>query len=83
MWDVSGFEPRKSSSFDADDQQRPGAPPLVRRYSISASSLPQHALAAKVQRLKDNVEVLEIALDCLALCFSLRMSGRFACSSAV
>ncbi|KAL3721785.1 hypothetical protein ACJRO7_034169 [Eucalyptus globulus] len=41
-WEVSGFEPRKSSSissassFDADDQHRPSAP-LVRRYSISGA----------------------------------------------
>ncbi|XP_030528236.1 kinesin-like protein KIN-14A [Rhodamnia argentea] len=58
-WEVSGFEPRKSSSsssFDADDQQRPNAP-LVRRHSISASSLSQHALASKLQRLKDNVQL--------------------------
>ncbi|XP_030455740.2 kinesin-like protein KIN-14B [Syzygium oleosum] len=58
-WEVSGFEPRKSSSFDADDQPRPSAP-LARRYSISAASpppSPQHALAAKVQRLKDNVQL--------------------------
>ncbi|KAI3409588.1 uncharacterized protein J3R85_019130 [Psidium guajava] len=55
-WEVSGFEPRKSSSFDAEEQQRTSAP-LVRRHSIAASSLSQHALASKVQRLKDNVQL--------------------------
>ncbi|XP_031397249.1 kinesin-like protein KIN-14B isoform X1 [Punica granatum] len=57
-WEVSGFEPRKSSSFDADDHQRTTTPPLVRRYSISSASSPsQHALTSKVQRLRDNVKL--------------------------
>ncbi|KAJ4714545.1 Kinesin-like protein [Melia azedarach] len=63
-WEVSGFEPRKSSSspFDREDQ-RPAAP-LVRRYSISAASglphsseITKQALASKVQRLRDKVKV--------------------------
>ncbi|XP_056171713.1 kinesin-like protein KIN-14A [Syzygium oleosum] len=59
-------EPREaSSSFDAaDDQRRPDAPP-VRQYSISASSLSQDALASKVRRLKDNVQLAR--QDCLEL----------------
>ncbi|KAJ7943722.1 Kinesin-like protein [Quillaja saponaria] len=64
-WEVSGFEPWKSSSssasFEQDDQKPSG--PLVRRYSISASTvLPQsqqskHSLAYKVQRLNENVKL--------------------------
>lgn len=64
-WEVSGFEPRKpsSSSFEQDDQLKPGAP-LIRRYSISSSSasprleLSKHSLVTKVQRLNDKVKVL-------------------------
>ncbi|XP_022977546.1 kinesin-like protein KIN-14A [Cucurbita maxima] len=63
-WEVSGFEPRKpsSSSYEQDDQLKPGAP-LVRRYSISSSSasprlaLPKHSLVTKVQRLNDKVKL--------------------------
>ncbi|XP_056171732.1 kinesin-like protein KIN-14A [Syzygium oleosum] len=52
-----------SSSFDTDDDRRtPDAPP-VGRYSISASSLLQHALASKVWRLKDNMQPAK--QDCL------------------
>lgn len=55
----------RSASVDFDDY-KPGAP-LVRRYSISAASvLPQqqqhselskHAMASKLQKLKDKVKV--------------------------
>ncbi|KAK4796405.1 hypothetical protein SAY86_028731 [Trapa natans] len=55
-WEVTGFEPRKSSSFDADDQQRT-TPPLARRYSISTSSVSSHSLSSKVQRLRNNVKL--------------------------
>ncbi|KAG5529589.1 hypothetical protein RHGRI_030096 [Rhododendron griersonianum] len=57
-WEVSGFEPRKS-----DEQKPPPSSPLVRRYSVSASSflLPSDvsrpALASKLQRLKDKVKL--------------------------
>ncbi|KAI4328137.1 hypothetical protein L6164_020518 [Bauhinia variegata] len=63
-WDVSGFEPWKSSlppSLESDDH-KPGAP-LVRRYSISASSviphseLSKHSVASKVQCLRDKVKL--------------------------
>ncbi|KAB1201915.1 Kinesin-like protein KCA1 [Morella rubra] len=62
-WEVSGFEPRKTTSTSSleHDDQRPGGP-LVRRYSISAASvlshseLSKHSLASKVQRLKDKVK---------------------------
>lgn len=50
---VSGFEPRKSLSFDTEEQQKPNAP-LVRWHSIAVSSLLQHVLASKVQQLNDN-----------------------------
>ncbi|KAB1201913.1 Kinesin-like protein KCA1 [Morella rubra] len=55
-WEVSGFEPRKTTSLERDDQRSGG--PLVRRYSISAASvlshseLSKHSLASSVQRLE-------------------------------
>ncbi|KAK9284193.1 hypothetical protein L1049_023362 [Liquidambar formosana] len=59
-WEVSGFEPKKP--FEHDDH-KPVAP-LVRRYSISASSVlshpegsSKHALAPKLQRLKEKVKL--------------------------
>ncbi|KAG6702704.1 hypothetical protein I3842_07G048500 [Carya illinoinensis] len=64
-WEVSGFEPRKTTStspFEHDDHNRLAAP-LVRRYSISTSSVVPHSdfskpsLASKVQRLKDKVQL--------------------------
>ncbi|XP_018806729.1 kinesin-like protein KIN-14B [Juglans regia] len=64
-WEVSGFEPRKTtptSPFEHDDHNRLAAP-LVRRYSISTSSVlphsdfPKPSLASKVQRLKDKVQL--------------------------
>ncbi|EXC14623.1 Geminivirus Rep-interacting motor protein [Morus notabilis] len=70
-WEVTGFEPRKSSSsatssprsasVDFDDY-RPGVP-LVRRYSISAASVLPHselskqAMVAKLQKLKEKVKL--------------------------
>lgn len=63
-WEVSGFEPRKTSpspSFEQDDHKA-GAP-LVRRYSISAASglahseLSKPSAASKVERLKDKVKL--------------------------
>lgn len=57
-WEVSGFEPRKTTS----DDHMPGAP-LVRRYSISAASALAHSeltkpsVASKVQRLNDKVKL--------------------------
>ena len=69
-WEVTGFEPRKSSAssgspFDRAEDHRPAVAPLVRRYSISATSVSPHspdvskqALATKVQRLKDKVKVM-------------------------
>ncbi|XP_031287638.1 kinesin-like protein KIN-14B isoform X1 [Pistacia vera] len=70
-WEVSGFEPTKTSSsssstspFDRPEDQRPAVAPLVRRYSISATSVSPHspeisrqALATKVQRLKDKLKL--------------------------
>ncbi|GMH24677.1 hypothetical protein Nepgr_026520 [Nepenthes gracilis] len=56
-WEVKGFEPKKSSQYE--DQNRPA--PLVRRYSISSSSilphqqLSKHNLATKLQKLNDKV----------------------------
>ncbi|XP_052190474.1 kinesin-like protein KIN-14B [Diospyros lotus] len=60
-WQVPGLEPWKS--LEHDDDRRP-SPPLVRRYSISPSSiLPQselskRAFAPKLQRLKDKVNLV-------------------------
>ncbi|KAF5960437.1 hypothetical protein HYC85_001646 [Camellia sinensis] len=61
-WEVSGFEPRK------DDNRKPSSSsssssPLLRRYSISSSSvlphseLSKHAMASKLQRLVDKVKL--------------------------
>ncbi|KAL7230588.1 hypothetical protein ACSBR2_008956 [Camellia fascicularis] len=57
-WEVSGFEPRK------DDNRKPASSsPLLRRYSISSSSvlphseLSKHAMASKLQRLVDKVKL--------------------------
>ncbi|XP_054808592.1 kinesin-like protein KIN-14B isoform X2 [Prosopis cineraria] len=66
-WEVSGFDPWKSptssssSSFEHHDQ-KPTAP-LVRRYSISASSvlphsgLSKHSMATKLHQLGDKVKL--------------------------
>ncbi|GAV88283.1 Kinesin domain-containing protein [Cephalotus follicularis] len=59
-WEVSGFEPRKSSS---SEEHGAVAPPLVRRYSISTASLLPHSdlskqsLASKVTRLNDQIKL--------------------------
>ncbi|XXG40488.1 hypothetical protein AAC387_Pa01g1192 [Persea americana] len=56
-WEIPGFEPRKS--IDNDDEEKPI---FMRRYSISAtaslphSELSKHVLAAKLQKLKDQVK---------------------------
>ncbi|XP_043697529.1 kinesin-like protein KIN-14B, partial [Telopea speciosissima] len=56
-WEVPGFEPRKSSERD---DHTPA--PLIRRYSISTSSIlsqsdsSKNGLAAKVQKLKEQVK---------------------------
>ncbi|KAK1588554.1 hypothetical protein Q3G72_024533 [Acer saccharum] len=62
--EVSGFEPRKSSSSPLEQEEYRPAASLVRRYSISATSVSPHssdvskqALATNVQRLKDEVKV--------------------------
>ena len=70
-WEVTGFEPRKSSSSSTSprsasvdfDDYRPGMP-LFKRCSISAASalqhseLPKQAMAAKLQKLKEKVKVI-------------------------
>ncbi|XWS41648.1 hypothetical protein CRYUN_Cryun17cG0100400 [Craigia yunnanensis] len=64
-WEVSGFEPRRSSPSSPDEQSRSSAAPLMRRYSISAASsgspysseFSMQALASKLQRLKDKVKL--------------------------
>ncbi|XP_022741785.1 kinesin-like protein KIN-14B [Durio zibethinus] len=64
-WEVSGFEPRRLSPSSPEEQRRVTAAPLMRRYSISASSVvspyssefSKQALASKVQRLKDKVKL--------------------------
>ncbi|KAJ4908575.1 Kinesin-like protein KCA1 [Raphanus sativus] len=53
-WEVSGFEPRKSSSEET------GHRPLLRRYSISTAQAPElskQALASKVSGLKEKVKL--------------------------
>lgn len=64
-WDVTGFEPWKSSSpstsVPAEHDDRKPNPPLGRRYSISSSSIipqPRNTTAYKLQRLKDKVKVM-------------------------
>lgn len=60
-WEVTGFEPPRKSSEREDHYQRP-PPPLVRRYSISTSSvlphseLSKHALSSQLLKLKDKVK---------------------------
>lgn len=63
-WEVSGFEPRKSSSSPFEHEEYRSSAPLVRRYSISAASavspssdISKQALVSKVQRLKDKLKV--------------------------
>ncbi|KAK8533806.1 hypothetical protein V6N13_028507 [Hibiscus sabdariffa] len=64
-WEVTGFEPRRSSP---EDLPRPTVAPLMRRYSISAatssslvspypSEFSKQALASKVLRLKDKLKL--------------------------
>ncbi|XP_027345620.1 kinesin-like protein KIN-14B isoform X1 [Abrus precatorius] len=68
-WDVAGFDPWKSppppppqsTPAVVEHDDRKVSAPLVRRYSISASSvLPQSRqfMASKVQRLKDKVKLV-------------------------
>ncbi|KAK7386730.1 hypothetical protein VNO78_27065 [Psophocarpus tetragonolobus] len=65
-WDVAGFDPWKSSPppqpppTSAEHGDRKPTAPLLRRYSISASSvLPQHkhSVVFKLQQLKDKVKL--------------------------
>ncbi|XP_019177353.1 PREDICTED: kinesin-like protein KIN-14B isoform X2 [Ipomoea nil] len=63
-WDVPGFEPRRAAA-EHDGQYHPKPPaPLVRRYSISSSSIPshselsKHALNSGLLRLKDNLKLV-------------------------
>jgi len=73
-WDVTGFEPWKSSSPQtpsspaADYDDRKPNTSLVRRYSISSASSvpPQHknTTAVKLQRLKDKVKVCFSIFNC-------------------
>ncbi|WZY80296.1 hypothetical protein YC2023_026680 [Brassica napus] len=56
-WEVSGFEPRKSSSEETGHRT---TGPLLRRYSISAAHAPElskQALASKVLGLKEKVKL--------------------------
>ncbi|XP_057530999.1 kinesin-like protein KIN-14B [Amaranthus tricolor] len=60
-WDVKGFEPKKTTSFETSDQYQSRNSSLVRRYSISSSILPpseisKHALVSKLQNLEDNLQ---------------------------
>lgn len=62
-WEVSGFEPRKSSSSEETGHRTTG--PLLRRYSISAAHAPElskQALASKVLGLKEKVKVKSLFL---------------------
>lgn len=61
-WEVQGFSPGKKPSSGLEDQR--SAPPLVRRYSISSSSvspqhmeLSKHVYTSKLQRLRDKVKL--------------------------
>ncbi|KAA3464127.1 kinesin-like protein KCA2 [Gossypium australe] len=65
-WEVSGFEPRRTSPSSPEDLPRATVAPLMRRYSISAASslaspfsldFSKQALASKVLRLKDKVKL--------------------------
>uniref|UniRef100_A0A7N0T783 Kinesin motor domain-containing protein n=1 Tax=Kalanchoe fedtschenkoi TaxID=63787 RepID=A0A7N0T783_KALFE len=64
-WDVSGFETRRASEQHQDGESiRASVTPMVRRYSVAASSpvlqheLPvRQGLVAKVQKLKDKVKL--------------------------
>ncbi|XP_009131160.1 kinesin-like protein KIN-14A isoform X1 [Brassica rapa] len=56
-WEVSGFEPRKSSSEETGHRT---TGPLLRRYSISAAQAPElskQALASKFLGLKEKVKL--------------------------
>uniref|UniRef100_A0A1J3IRP6 Kinesin-like protein KCA2 n=1 Tax=Noccaea caerulescens TaxID=107243 RepID=A0A1J3IRP6_NOCCA len=56
-WEVTGFEPRKSSSSEEAVYRTPSS--MLRRYSIPANSHPPHTseLASKVQSLKEKVQL--------------------------
>ncbi|XVF17349.1 hypothetical protein REPUB_Repub10bG0113300 [Reevesia pubescens] len=64
-WEVSGFEPRRSSPSSPEEQRKVSAAPLMRRFSISAASsvspysseFSKQALASKVERLKEKVKI--------------------------
>ncbi|XP_014492749.1 kinesin-like protein KIN-14B [Vigna radiata var. radiata] len=65
-WDVAGFDPWKSSPPlqspppPLEHADRKPSAPLVRRYSISATSVlpqPRQSVALKLQRLKDKVKL--------------------------
>lgn len=56
-WEVTGFEPRKSSSSEDSVHRTPSS--MLRRYSIPTNSPLSHSseLVSKVQCLKDKVQV--------------------------
>ncbi|XP_021728175.1 kinesin-like protein KIN-14B [Chenopodium quinoa] len=59
-WDVKGFEPKKTASFDVSDHQSKPAS-LGRRYSISSSILPpselsKYSVVSKVRKLEDKLK---------------------------
>ncbi|XP_038998363.1 kinesin-like protein KIN-14B isoform X2 [Hibiscus syriacus] len=63
-WEVSGFEPRRSSPSSPEELPSPTRAPLMRRYSISAaasstvsSEFSKQALASKLLRLKDKLKL--------------------------
>lgn len=77
-WDVAGFDPWKSSPPlqspppPLEHADRKPSAPLVRRYSISATSVlpqPRQSVALKLQRLKDKVKVMRFRLHLWLCCY--------------
>ncbi|KAL2905858.1 Kinesin-like protein KIN-14A [Bienertia sinuspersici] len=61
-WNVKGFEPKTTTSFDVTDHQSRTSP-ISRRYPISSSILPpsefsKHATGSKLRKLEDKLKVL-------------------------
>lgn len=85
-WDVAGFDPWKSSPSSQspptplEHADRKPTAPLVRRYSISATSVlpqPRQSVALKLQRLKDKVKVMRFRLHFWLCCYFLFFSFFF------
>ncbi|KAK0603973.1 hypothetical protein LWI29_010767 [Acer saccharum] len=75
--EVSGFEPRKSSSSPLEREEYRPAAPLVRRYSISAASVSPHSSDVSKQALATKYDLDHVVVSCIdntCITFSERLA---------